>query len=190
MSFRLFRYFIKAISPGIVLLAVVALVSSITDSSCAADDMGKGFMKTNGTITVGQAAPAIIGEDLDGKKITVESLKGRPVFMDFSSIFCASCQDTIKEFKHLQEIYKGTDLELIIVVDGAASVKALKNYFKELGATYTVIRDQGYVLFEGYGVSNIPFQVVIDRKGTIQKIHVGFDPKMEAVMGLKELVRK
>ena len=33
----------------------------------------------------------------------------------------------------------------------------------------------------------IPFQVVIDRQGIVRKIHNGFTPDLEAVLGLKEL---
>ncbi len=56
-----------------------------------------------------------------------------------------------------------------------------------LGATYTVIRDEGAKLFDGYGVKMIPFQVVIDRQGVVRKLHTGFDPELETVLGLKEL---
>ena len=63
----------------------------------------------------------------------------------------------------------------------------MDNVFGKLGATYTVIRDEGSKLFEGYGVKLIPFQVVIDRQGIVRKIHTGFDPDLESVLGLKEL---
>lgn len=156
----------------------------------AADKPKTGFMETNGTIKVGQTAPPISGEDLDGAKVTPESFRGRPVFMDFSSIFCGSCQETIREFRRLQDVYKDTDLALVIVVDGAAPPPTLRNYFRQLGARYTVIRDKEYALFGSYGVSMIPFQVVIGRDGKILKIHVGFNPEMETVMELKKLASK
>ncbi len=160
------------------------------EKSGAAGKTKPGFNETNGVIKVGQVAPPISGEDLNGVKIAPEKFKGRPVFMDFSSIFCSSCQDTIKEFKHLQDVYKGTDLALIIVVDGAAPPKALQDYFRNLGATYIVIKDKDYALYESYGVDMIPFQVVIGRDGKIRKIHVGFDPEMEKAMELKKLVKE
>ncbi len=181
---------------GGMVLVSVALLFSVTAAPVligeagAAGQPSTGFMETNGTVKVGQTAPLISGEDLDGGKVGPESFNGRPIFMDFSSIFCGSCQETIKEFKRLQDVYKGTDLALIIVVDGAAPPQTLKNYFKNLGATYTVIRDKEYKLFESYGVTMIPFQAVIGRDGKIRKIHIGFNPEMESAMGLKELVKR
>jgi peroxiredoxin len=109
------------------------------------------------------------------------------VLVDFSSLFCSSCQETIKEFVRLEKVYTSTDLALVVVTDGAASPKAMNNIFGNLGATYTVIRDEGSKLFESYGVTLIPFQVVIYRQGIVRKIHTGFTQDLEAVLGLKEL---
>ena len=109
------------------------------------------------------------------------------MLVDFSSLFCISCQDTIKEFARLEKIYKATDLVLVVITDGTSSPKVMSNIFGNLGSTYTVIRDEGSKLFDSYGVKIIPFQVVIDRQGIIRKIHTGFNPEMESVLGLKEL---
>jgi peroxiredoxin len=146
-----------------------------------------GLAESNGAVTVGKPAPPLVGTDIKGRAISVETFKGRPVLVDFSSIFCSSCQETIKEFVRLEQVYKSTDLALVVVTDGASSTKAMNNLFGQLGATYTVIRDEGSKLFEGYGVTLIPFQVVIDRQGFVRKIHNGFNADMENLFGLREL---
>lgn len=145
-----------------------------------------GLAESNGAVTVGKPAPPLVGTDIKGRAITAETFKGRPVLVDFSSIFCSSCQETIKEFVRLEKNYQSTDLALVVVTDGASSMKAMNNVFGQLGATYTVIRDEGSKLFEGYGVTLIPFQVVIDRQGIVRKIHNGFNADLENVLGLKE----
>jgi peroxiredoxin len=174
------------------LIAAAALLAFTVANAVAATagGQGTGFRETSGPIAVGQAAPPIAGEDLDGRKIEPERFRGRPVFMDFSSIFCPSCQETIREFRRLQEAYKDTDLELVVVVDGDTPPKALKSFFAQSGARYTVVRAPENLLFERFGVDSIPFQVAIDRKGIIRKIHVGFDPGMEGAMGLEALAER
>lgn len=146
-----------------------------------------GLTESNGAVTVGKPAPPLAGKDIKGRAITAETFKGRPVLVDFGSIFCSSCQETIKEFVRLEKAYGSTDLALVVVTDGASSTKAMNNLFRQLGATYTVIRDEGSKLFESYGVTLIPFQVVIDRQGVVRKIHNGFNADMEGVFGLREL---
>lgn len=172
---------------GGCLAAVLALTLTQPFLAAGAGMPLSGLMDTNGTVSVGAPAPAIVGSDIKGAAITAETFKGRPVLLDFGSLFCVSCQQTIKEFVRLQKDYQATDLALVVVTDSLTSSKVMASTFASLGATYTVIRDEGSKLFESYGVKIIPFQVVIDRQGIVRKIHSGFDPEMETVLGLKEL---
>lgn len=173
-----------------LLLAVLAALPAPANRATAAGPPGKGFVKTNGTVTVGHAAPAITGEDLDGKPVPGDAFRGRPVLLDFGSIFCPSCQETLREMKRLEDAYRDTDLALVVVVDGDTPARALRAFFGGIGAGYTVIRAPDSDLFRRYGVDTIPFQVLIGRDGKVRKIHVGFDPKMESAMGLRKLVGK
>jgi peroxiredoxin len=170
-----------------VLATTFGVVLLLSLSSAAADLPKPGLAETNGALSVGSPAPPLVGTDIAGRAITPETFKGRPVLVDFGSLFCTSCQETLKDFARLQKAYKATDLALIVVTDGAASPKTMGEVFGKLGATYTVIRDEGAKLFGVYGVKLIPFQVVIDRQGVVRKIHNGFDSDLETVLGLKEL---
>lgn len=176
--------FRKAATIFILLIPALLIMPTV-----ARPEPSTGFLEDNGVIKLGQPSPSFTCWDLDGNEVTMDSLKGRPVLMDFSSIFCGSCQETIKEFTRLQKEYEKTDLALIVVTDGMAPVDTLKNFFSQQGASYTVLRDEGYKMFEAFGVNIIPFQVVIDRAGIIRRIHVGFDPAMETGLGLLELIR-
>jgi thiol-disulfide isomerase/thioredoxin len=115
-----------------------------------------------GTVSVGAPAPPLVGADIKAVAITAESFKGRPVLVDFGSMFCVFCEQTMKEFARLEKVYKATDLALVMVTDSIASPKVMANTFGGLGATYTVIRDEGSKLFESYGVKIIPFQASHD----------------------------
>lgn len=168
-------------------LAVLALTLSRAAVVPAATTLKTGLMQTNGTVRVGQQSPAFSGEDLSGRKISRESLRGRPVLLDFGSIFCRNCQETIREFVRLKEAYRKTDLELIVITDGAASVETMQNFFRNLKATYTVIRDRDQSLTGAFGVLTIPFQVAIDRNGIIRNLHLGYTPELEKVLDLPGL---
>jgi cytochrome oxidase Cu insertion factor (SCO1/SenC/PrrC family) len=176
--------------PAALLLLLLAALPAPAVGATAASPPGKGFVKSNGTVAVGRAAPPISGEDLEGKPVSADGFKGRPVLLDFGSIFCPNCQETLREMKRLEDAYRDTDLALVVVVDGDTPARALKAFFGGIGAGYTVIRGPGSELFRRYGVDTIPFQVLVDRNGKVRKLHVGFDPKMETVMGLRKLVGK
>jgi peroxiredoxin len=178
--------------PAAALLSLALLGQAFPGAATAAGPgpKGTGLVESYGDLKVGQAAPPIRGEDPDGRPVTPEAFEGRPVLIDFGSIFCPSCQETIREFRRLQDVYRGTDLALVVVVDGETPPKALKNYFRQTGATHAVLRDPDNGLFRRYGIDVIPFQVAIGRDGKIRKIHAGFAADVERVMGLRELVGK
>ena len=171
---------------GVLCAALLGMTLTSPFSAACADIPLSGLVETNGIVAVGSPAPPLAGADMKGVAITPETFKGRPVLVDFSSLFCVSCQQTIQEFGRLEKLYQATDLAFVVVTDSSAQPKVMANVFGSLGGTYTVIRDEGAKLFDSYGVKIIPFQVVIDRQGIVRKLHAGFDPELETVLGLKE----
>ena len=83
----------------------------------------------------GAPAPPLVGTDIMGRAITPETFKGRPVVVDFSSLFCSSCQETIKEFVRLEKAYKSTDK----IHDGFASDLETVLGLKELAGLSSVV---------------------------------------------------
>ena len=148
----------------------------------------KGLMETNGTIRVGQEAPPIAAVDLKGRDFSLESLRGRPVFVDFGSVLCEACANMVQEMNRLKKKYAATDLEIVMIVDGAMPVNTTEDFFARLQSSFTVVRDANWSFFETYGVTVVPFKVLIDREGKIRNIHLGFDPKLDKLMGFKGVV--
>jgi peroxiredoxin len=139
-------------------------------------------METNGTIRVGQEAPPIATADLKGRDFSLDSLRGRPVFIDFGSVLCEACADMVLEMNRLMKKYADTDLEIVMIADGAMSVKMTEDFFKRLQASFTVVRDADWSIFDAYGVTVVPFKVLIDRGGKIRNMHLGFDPHLDTLM--------
>ena len=148
----------------------------------------KGLMETNGTIRVGQEAPPIAAVDLKGRDFSLESLRGRPVFVDFGSVLCEACANMVQEMNRLKKKYAATDLEIVMIVDGAMPVNTTEDFFARLQSSFTVVRDANWSFFETYGVTVVPFKVLIDREGKIRNIHLGFYPKLDKLMGFKGVV--
>ena len=171
----------------VLIAAALGAALALAHPAAGAELPKVGLAQGNGAISVGAPAPPLAGTDFRGRAIAAEAFRGRPVLVDFGSVFCLSCQETLKELARLEKVYRGTDLALVFVTDSAASPQVVENVFGRLGATYTVIRDGGSKLFTSYGVTLIPFQVVIDRQRIVRKMHNGFTPDLEAVLGLKEL---
>lgn len=149
----------------------------------------KGLMETNGTIKVGQMAPPIEAVTLDGQKFSLESFKGRPVFIDFGSVLCEACADMVLEMNRMKKKYSDTDLDIMMIVDGSMPTDMTEAFFSRLKATFTVIRDSDWSLLSRYGVTVVPFKVLIDREGKIRSMHLGFDKNIEVLMDFETLLK-
>src|ERR1700722_4662612 len=56
---------------------------------------------------VGQLAPEIDGEDLDGKNFKLSEYKGKVVLLDFWGMWCPPCRAFLPHGKQIVQQYKG-----------------------------------------------------------------------------------
>jgi peroxiredoxin len=95
----------------------------------------------------------------------------------------------VLEMNRLKKKYSDTDLEIIMIVDGSMPTDTTKAFFSRLKANFTVIRDQEWTLFEAYGVTVVPFKVLVDRDGKINGMHLGFEKNIEGLMDFETLLK-
>jgi peroxiredoxin len=168
-------------------LSLALLTTALTGDGAAA---GKSdLMGDNEVIKVGQKAPPIETIDLEGKKFSLESFKGRPLLVDFGSVICEACGEMVKEISRVKKKYAGTDLEFVMIADGAVPAEMTRSFFSRLGATFTIVRDANWTYFEAYGVTVVPFKVTIDREGIIRSMHLGYTGDLDKVMDFDGLLK-
>jgi peroxiredoxin len=171
--------------PFLILLTAIAVFPLIS-----AQAGERGLMEMNASIKVGQEAPPIETVDLDGQEFSLESFRGRPVFIDFGSVLCEACADMALEINRLIKKYANTDLEIAMIVEGSMPDNMTKDFFVRLKTSFTVVRDADWSLFETYGVTVVPFKVLIDRNGIIKKMHLGFDKDIEKIMDFDGVLKE
>lgn len=115
-----------------------------------------------------QAAPSVQLDTLNGESVTLESLRGQPVLVNFWATTCPGC---IKEMPHLAELYdelKSDGLKMYGVAmfyDPPEDVKAL---VEARQLPYDVVLDTQGNLAKAFGdVSLTPTTFLIDPSGNI-----------------------
>jgi peroxiredoxin len=120
-------------------------------------------------LQVGQLAPEIALADTSGKIITLSSLKGKYVLIDFWASWCGPCRKEMPNVKKLYEKYKNKNFEILGVSldrDRSAWIKAIK----EDGLPWLHISDLKFWECEAardYNVQAIPYTVLVDKEGKI-----------------------
>lgn len=126
-----------------------------------------------------QKAPNLTLQLIDGKKLNLQSLKGRPVLITFWATSCPGC---IKEMPHLVELYnelhpKG--LEIIGIAMPYDRPDYVMEMVKRKKLPYPIAFDLKGEAIRAFGnVSLTPTTFLIDDKGNIIKHKIG-EMKME-----------
>ena len=130
-------------------------------------------------VNVGELAPEINLELLDGELVTNESLIGKVVVIQFTASWCSVC---IKEMPHLeQEVwqrFKDDDF-ILIGVDLKENLEVVKNFIKNTEVTYPFTIDKDGSFFESFTLpkAGVTRNIVIDKKGKISFLTRLFDKK-------------
>ena len=108
------------------------------------------------------------GEEFTSKSIiSLESLKGKYVLLDFWSVTCGPC---IAEFPHLKELYSKTDSEKfeIIGIVGHSTSDRLKKALEQHEITWPqILSDDTNKIIENYGIGSYPTTLLIDPEGVV-----------------------
>jgi peroxiredoxin len=131
----------------------------------------------------GTPAPEILLTDLEGRQRGIESLKGKIILLNFTSVSCAHCVSAANMLNRLTELYSKDTLVVINIYpfDNKESIAKFCKRFKVISlSTTTPSTVQNIYPHEGY-----PTFYLIDGKGAISHRSTGFYPKL-----LDELVVK
>jgi len=119
-------------------------------------------------------APPLVGQTLEGRTLTLQQLRGRPVLVTFWATTCPAC---IEEMPHLVELYRDLNpkgLEIIGVAmayDPPEQVRALTQQHQ---IPYPIVLDsQSQIAREFDNVRLTPTTVLISPDGRIVQYRLG-----------------
>jgi len=129
-------------------------------------------------------APAFELATRDGK-VSLESLRGRVVVVDFWASWCGPCRQSFPWLASLHERLASKGLTIVAVnLDKERS--AAMGFLADYPAPFTVAFDPEGRTAEAYKVKGMPSTYVVSTDGRILYSHIGFDPRrtgeLEAIL--------
>lgn len=130
----------------------------------------------------GFTAPDFTLTMLDGDTLTLSSLRGKVVVLNFWASWCLPCRAEMPALQHVYEDYSSLGLELVAVnAANQDSLLVVSGFVDEFGLSFPIPLDVDGSVSAQYLLNGLPTTFFIDRQGIIQKMEVG-GPMSEALI--------
>jgi len=117
------------------------------------------------------AAPSFKYKDVTGKVVSLESLRGKYVYIDVWATWCGPCKGEIPHLKKLEEAYRGKNLLFVsISVDEQTDLKKWQTFVKTEQLTgIQLITDNAFdtPFITKMSINSIPRFILIDPQGKL-----------------------
>lgn len=168
----------------VILLALVAAIIfwPVEASANSAVQQPQDIESTT-LIHAGDVAPDFTVEMLDGKRVTLSSLRGKVVLVSFWATWCPPCR---QEMAHMQEgvidRFAGSDL-VVLPISRGEKRETVEKFIEKMGYGFPVGLDIDQSIYSKYASNYVPRSVIINREGEVVYVAVGYDEQIAQEIG-------
>lgn len=123
-------------------------------------------------LRVGNVAPDFELDDLNGKPLRLNDLRGKAVILNFWATWCEPCRQEMPLLQKAFAQYAAEGL-VIVGVDLGEEPAVVQNYVDQLGVDFPIALDRQEQVSRRYRVFGLPTSFFIDRQGVIDYMLVG-----------------
>jgi thiol-disulfide isomerase/thioredoxin len=167
--------------------ATVALTVQTSSCNQAVEESRLHFRPAEGDRKVEQfdfAEPTLIGRQirnvagttLNGGRLSLESLRGKVVLLDFWTTWCGPCVAHLPHVEKLSTEFEGDLVVIGVNADNADERNQVREILTAKKIHFTQLADPEGTLRKAFRVGGFPSYVLIDRQGIVRDIFPGRSP--------------
>jgi peroxiredoxin len=126
---------------------------------------------------LGNPAPDFTVATVAGPRGTasLKKLRGKVVLLDFWGTFCVPCKSSFPKLQALNAKYEGSGLQVVGVSEDEAEDRSkVPTFASTYGAKFAIGWDEDRSIAQRYQPETMPSSFLIDKKGVVRFVHVGF----------------
>ena len=125
-----------------------------------------------------EPASGFVLRDLNGNRVSLDTLRGKTVVLDFWATWCGPCKASFPAMQKIVDKHKADNNIVLLFVDTWETAdnknKNAQEFITASPYTFHVLMDNDNQVVEKYKVSGIPTKFIIDPNGTLRFKAVGF----------------
>ncbi len=123
---------------------------------------------------VGAVAPALVLPDAVGDDVSLASLRGSVIFLNFWATWCAPCREEAPSLERLYRTLHDEGFRVLAVNIDAPDKRAdVESFRREYQLSFPILFDPEKGAYQAFGVSGLPETFLIDPDGRIVEHYVG-----------------
>src|SRR5436853_2487631 len=134
-------------------------------------DSGNPTPAPHGPVQVGKPAPSFTVTDIDGRRVSLSQLRGKPVLINFWATWCVPCRDELPLIRDEYLAHRAEGLEVVAINWGDESAGTVRSFWKRLSLQPAPVLDPDGSASRAYGVTlsstGLPVSVLVARDGTV-----------------------
>ncbi|MFR9503798.1 MAG: TlpA disulfide reductase family protein [Rikenellaceae bacterium] len=126
-------------------------------------------------VEIDDDAPNFTVEMVNGESISLESLRGKVVLLNFWATWCPPCREELKRVQaDVIDRFAGRDFVFLPISRGEEK-SVVVEFLKENGYTFNAGLDTDKSIYGSYANEYIPRNFLINRHGVIVEATIGYD---------------
>ncbi|MEM1220162.1 MAG: TlpA disulfide reductase family protein [Bacteroidota bacterium] len=135
---------------------------------------------------INEEAPAFALKNLAGESVSLESLQGKVVVIDFWATWCGPCKASFPAMQEAVNKYEETEDVAFLFIDtwerSSDKQAGAQAFISDNGYTFEILMDNDNKAVSDFGVRGIPAKFILDKQGHIRFNGAGFDGNNQALV--------
>lgn len=124
------------------------------------------------TPRLGEPAPDFTLATLDGQRLGLADLRGRPVLINFWASWCPPCRGEMPDLAQAAREYSDVGL-VVLAVNLQEEPEAIQRYATNAGLSFPIALDRSGAVATRYNLTGLPTSFFIDRNGVVRDLNIG-----------------